>query len=575
MNKKVLSVLLAIALTLSLFAGCSSSLGNASEGKADMVVLGTIYTVDKDQRTASAAAIKDGKFVYVGNEDGIQEYIADSTEVLTLEEGMVLPSFAEGHGHGHEGGVGYLYQANLYEATSVEEYVRIIEDFIKANPDLKFIRGAGWLNGYCPPGGPTAEMLDAIDTDLPIAIVSGDHHSYWVNSKALELMGVNADTPDVSGGVIERDGEGNPTGTFRENAQDLVKAIIPNYTVEEYKAGILAYQEEVVQYGITAYYEPMINLDGGPNLLQAYKELDEENKLIIRVFGGYMILPGDTALEEVDRCRELMEETAGGYFAVNSIKILVDGVVEGRTAYLLKDYADEPGYVGEPLWEPAQLNEFFAKADAMGITVHTHSIGDAATKMTVDACQYAYEQNGDMGNRHAITHLQVVRPEDIERMADLNMVASVNTYWFCKEPGYFYELEVPYLGEERANREYPMKSFFDAGIVVATASDFPVTVPSIPLGAIQTGVTRCDRFGDPNTLQNPDERVTVEQMIESCTINPAYQLFSEESFGSIEVGKSADLIVLDKNILELDSFEIGGAAVIRTILEGQTIFERL
>lgn len=120
-----------------------------------------------------------------------------------------------------------------------------------------------------------------------------------------------------------------------------------------------------------------------------------------------------------------------------------------------------------------------------------------------------------------------------------------------------------------------MKSFFDAGIVVATASDFPVTVPSIPLGAIQTGVTRWDRFGDPNTLQNPDERVTVEQMIESCTINPAYQLFSEESFGSIEVGKSADLIVLDKNILELDSFEIGGAAVIRTILEGQTIFERL
>ena len=192
--------------------------------------------------------------------------------------------------------------------------------------------------------------------------------------------------------------------------------------------------------------------------------------------------------------------------------------------------------------------------------------------MTIDACEYAFEQNGDRGNRHAITHLQVVDPADIKRMTDLKMVASANAYWFCKEPGYFYELEVPYLGEARANKEYPMKSFFDAGIYVATASDFPVTIPAMPLAAIQTGVTRCDRYSDPETLQNPDERVTVAQMIASTTYNCAYQYFMEEEFGSIEVGKSADLVILDQNLFDIDPVKIGEVTVLRTFLKGDTVF---
>lgn len=569
--KKYFALLLMLMLAITSITGCGSG-GQSDSEVADTVIMGTIYTVDGEESVASALAIKDGRYVYVGDEEGVQAFIGDTTEVITLEEELAMPSFTDGHAHGHEGGVGYLFQANLYEATSVEEYVAIVEQFIKDHPDLTFIRGAGWINGYCPPGGPTTAMLDAIDTDLPIALVSGDHHSYWANSKALELAGVDANTPEVPGGVIERDAKGNPTGTFRELAQDLITSIIPNYTVEEYKAGILAYQEEVASYGITAYWEPMVNLDGTPNLLRAYNELDEEGKLLIRVYGGYMILDGQNALNEVDVCKGIIDSSAGGDFEVNAIKILVDGVVEGKTAYLLDDYADTPGFRGEALWEQDSLNKMFAKADSLGVTVHTHAIGDAAVRMTVDACEYAYEQNGDMGNRHAITHLQVVDPADIKRMADLNMVASANAYWFCKEPGYFYELETPYLGADRANKEYPMKSFFDAGIYVATASDFPVTIPSMPLGAIQTGVTRCDRFGDPETLQNPEERVTVAQMIASTTINCAYQLFMEEEFGSIEVGKSADLIILDRNLLEIDPFEIGETTVLRTFLKGNTIF---
>ena len=576
MIKKLLVLILVLMLIAGAFTGCG---GEKSSDAADTVIIGTIYTVNSEGTFVSALAIKDGVFIYVGDEEGVQDLIDASTEVITLEEGMVLPSFTDGHAHGHEGGIGYLFQADLYgieeetDAATVQTYVNIVADFIADHPEMTFIRGAGWRNGYFPTGGPTAAMLDEIDTDLPIAIISEDHHSYWVNSKALEMMGVADGFEDIPGGVIERDANGNPTGCFREDANIYVESIFEEYTVDQYKAAILAYQEEMVEYGISCYWEPMVNLDGGSNLVQAYTELDDAGELLIRVYGGYMIVDEPKAMDEVDVAKALIESTAGGDFQVDAIKILVDGVVEGGTAWLLEDYAHKPGFRSEPLWDQDRLNKMFAKADKLGITVHIHSIGDAATRMTVDACEYAFNENGDMGNRHAITHLQVVNPSDIKRMADLKMVASVNPYWFCKEPGYFYELEVPFLGEARANRDYPLKSFFDNGIIVSSASDFPVTMPPAPLFGIQLGVTRISLEGDPATLQNPTERASLEDMIYSFTMGPALQLFAEDIFGSIEVGKSADLVILDQNLFEIDPGDIFfETEIVKTMLKGETIF---
>ncbi|MDD2215952.1 MAG: amidohydrolase [Eubacteriales bacterium] len=566
MRKKTVILLVCLALVFT-FTGCDSVPDSDS---ADTVIIGNIYTANCEEDTVSALAIKDGVYVYVGDEEGVQEYIGDETEVITLEEGMAMPSFTDGHVHGSMGGVSSLFEVNLYEATTVEEYIDMIGDFIKTHPDLTFIRGGGWYNGYFPNGLPTAEMLDVIDTDLPIALSPMDCHSYWVNSKAMELMGVDANTPDIQGGVIERDSKGNPVGCFRENAMELVSSIIPEYSVEEYKAGILAWQDEAMSYGITTYWDPSID---NSNVLQAYKELEEEGNLKIRVYGGYPINCGEDALDEVDKCKTLIEETAGGNFSINAIKIFNDGVVEGKTGYLLEDYADTPGFRSEPLWDQDSLNQLFVKADSLGITIHTHAIVDGANRMIVDACEYAYKQHGDKGNRHAITHLQLMHPQDIARMAQLNMIASVQPYWQYKEEGLFYEIEIPYLGEERANSTYPMKSFFDSGVVVSSSSDYPVSQPPKPLKAIQIGTTRCSVSGDPDTIKNPDERVTVKQMISSFTINGAYQLFSEDIFGSVEVGKSADLIILDKNILEIDPVKIGSVDVVRTLLEGETIYK--
>lgn len=573
MKKRVLSLFLVIILILSVATGCSGGDG-ASSTMADTVIMGTIYTVDKADSTAEAIAIKDGVFSYVGDKEGVQEFIGDETEVIELEDGMAMPGFFEGHGHGHEGGVGSLFEVALYADTSIEAYAKSIEAFIKANPDIEFLSGGGWLNGYCPVGGPTKDVLDKISTEIPIVLDSGDHHSLWVNSKAMEMAGITADTPDIEGGVIERDPvTKEPTGTFRETSRVLLDGVIPDYTVEQYKEGILAYQEEAIQYGLTSYFEPMVNLSGGPNLLQAYNELDADNALKMTVFGGYQIMPDKEPLAEVDKCVKLKEEAKGGNFEMTAIKVLVDGVVEGKTAYLLEDYASDPGFKSEPLWPQDLLNQVCEKADKAGIQVHTHAIGDAATKMTLDAYAFAAEKNGTVENRHAITHLQLVAPEDIARMAELKVVASTNPYWFCKEPAYFYELEVPYLGEDRANAEYPMKSFFDAGIIVASASDYPVTMPAMPLDAIQKGITRCSLDGDQATLQNPGERVSIAQMLRSVTINGAYQNFAEDRIGSIEVGKNADVVILNQNLVKIDPSAIMNTKILKTIFQGNTVYE--
>lgn len=567
----ILVIMLIVMMALTALTGCSP--GGGIE-KADTVIIGNIYTVDAEGNTAQALAIKDGIYQYVGDEEGVQEYIGDSTEVIKTDGGMVMPGFFEAHAHASQGGVGNLFEVNLYEGTSMDDYIATVAEFVKTHPEQKFITGAGWINGYCPKGGPTKEALDQISKDIPIAIISGDHHSYWANSKALELAGITADTPDVKGGVIERNpATKEPTGTVRENANALITAIIPDYSVEQYKQGILAYQDEVKAYGITAYFEPMVNINGGTNLLEAYNELDKEGKLEMRVYGGLQILPDQDPLNYLDECVNLKEDSKGGNFEINAIKIFIDGVVEGKTAYLIDDYASDPGFRGEPLWNQDLLNQVCAKADKLGLRIETHAIGDAAVKMIVDAYEYTAKTNNTKDSRHSITHLQVVDTADIERMAKLNVIASTNPYWFCKEPGYFYEVEVPYLGEDRANREYPMKSFFDTGVKVTVASDYPVTIPSMPLQAVQTGVIRCDRFGDEKTLQNPDQRVTVQQMIEAATINGAYENFADDRIGSIEKGKNADLIILDQDLLKIDPFEIGKTQVLRTIFQGRTVYK--
>lgn len=563
MKKKIVACLFSAALIAGTLTGCGGS------NSADIVVTGNIYTENEDAATVQAVAIKDGTYTYVGDKDGVEEMIGDDTKVIETGDGMAMPSFTEAHAHGADGGMQGMYEILLYDAMDYDKYMKVVKDFVKENPDMEFYKGGGWDNGYCPAGGPKATDLDKVCKDKPIVLYSGDHHSYWANTKAMEMAGIDKNTKDVAGGVIVKDADGNPTGTFRENAMGLLDKVIPEYTVEQCKEGILAYQNEAKGYGVTSYYEPMVN--SAENLLQAYNELDEADELVIRCYGGYQITADVDTDKELEKLEGLQKEAEGGMFELNTIKLFMDGVVEGGTAYLLDGYPDDPSYKGEILWDQDELNKFCAKADKMGFQLHSHAIGDGAVQMAVNAYEYVQEENGDRDRRDAITHVQLVEEEDFQRMADLGVIAASNPYWYCKAPGYYEEVEVAYMGEN-AKREYPMKSFFDAGVVVTTASDYPVTIPPRPLDAVQYAVTRYIPELGKDTLLGPDQRVTVEQMMKSISYNGAYQNFAEDTFGSIAEGMSADMVVLDKDITKIDPAKISTTNVTNTILEGEVIF---
>ena len=250
----------------------------------------------------------------------------------------------------------------------------------------------------------------------------------------------------------------------------------------------------------------------------------------------------------------------------------MDGVIEGHTAYLNEDYAD-PGDRGEPIWQPAEFNAACAAIDKAGFQIHVHSIGDAATTETLDGLAYARKVNGRRDWRPGITHLQLVTPSDFKRFASLGVTAVPQPYWFLMDD-YYWNLQLPYLGLPRADEEYPMKSFFDAGALVASASDFPVTYPPDPLDAIQTGVMRWfpDWVHNPTDILWPEQRVTVQQMIASFTLNGAKANYLETQTGSIKVGKSADLIVLNRDITTTVPSLIGDTQVMLTLFQGSEVY---
>ena len=568
MNKKTLLPIILLIFSF-IVIGCSKS-----NNYADTVITGTIYTSEANEKIVNAIAIKDGVYKYVGDEEGVKAFIGDNTEVINLESGMAMPSFFEAHAHAELGGIGKLYQVELYDGKSMQDYEQIVSNFVAEHKDLKILRGSGWGNGYTPKNGPTKDVLDRISTEIPIVLTSQDYHSIWVNSKALEIAGVDANTPDVEGGVIERDPiTKEPTGTFREKAQDLILTKLPDYTVEEYKKGILAYQEEALSYGVTSIFNPLLNMNtDGKNLFSALNELDKNGELKLNYFSGYQVLAENEPISNLNVISELKKQANGNKFKLTTVKLFADGVVEGKTAYLLEDYTSDPGFRSVGLWEQDFMNEVCLKAQELGLQIHIHSIGDAAARLSINALDYVQKQTGATNKRHAITHLQLVHKDDIKRMGELNIVAVANPYWFFKEDGYYYELELPYLGE-RAEREYPMKDLFDAGCVVSLASDYPVTVPPRPLDGIQIGATRMNLEGEADSLLGAEQIVSVEQMMDCATINGAYQNFAEDTLGSIKVGKKADFIILDKNILKIAPTDITKTKVLKTYSDGKLVYE--
>jgi predicted amidohydrolase YtcJ len=565
--KKWTSALLATALLVPVSAFAQ---GTAPVAPADVVLSnGVVYTVDEKRSFAEAVAIQGDKIVYVGSDEGVKPYVGKNTKVTDLQGKMVLPGFIDSHIHANET-TGLIFSIDLFGGGSIDEYVKRIQAFVEKNPDEKFYQGIGWSNPVVPGIGPRKEVLDKIAPDVPVALTSEDVHSLWVNSAALKLAGITKDTPNPEGGIIERDPKtGEPSGTLREKAMKLVLDKIGGYTVEQYKAGIEEFQKRAVERGVTTVRDP--DLLRNPNVMEAYEELAKEGKLTIRYRNAITANP-DKGFEQVAEFEKIRERNQYPLFQVNAIKIFMDGVVEGSTAYVEEPYVHTKAH-GELIWKPEVYNKTVAAADKAGFQLHVHSIGDASTRVILDSFEQLQKENGVRDARHSLVHLQLVNDEDIERFKKLGAVGIVQPFWFMQEPGYYDEIEVPYLGLERANQEYPMKSFFKQGVRIASSSDYIVTPDFNPLHGIQQGVTRIEEgVTDPSKIANPDERATLEDMIDSFTINGAYANHVDDITGSLEVGKKADLIVLDKNLFEIPETQIKDAKVVLTMVEGKEVY---
>ena len=530
---------------------------------------GAIYTVDKDRSWAHAIAITNDQIINIGTDEGVEIFIGDDTVVIDLDGKMMLPGFVDAHAHPSHA-MDLMGNISLYAGESPEEYLTIISEFVEYHPGRDFYRGSGWADTFFPTLGPKKELLDVILPDRPIALISYDGHSMWINSVTLERAKITRETQDPDGGRIERDPDsGEPTGTLREpSAFKLIEDVIPEHSLEERKNALLAYQDMAARVGITMVHDAMLDTES----IAAYNELAAKNQLKMR-FRGSITLETDQEIgPQIELVISEKKKNTHPYFQTHSAKIFVDGVIEGGTAYLLEPYQYKPDFKGEPIWGPELLNNTSAALDKEKIQIHLHVIGDAATRITLDALEYTRENNEEWDSRHSVTHLHLVDPEDIQRFKDLNVVGLPQPFWF-KVDEYYHELALPYLGKERADRQYPMQSFIDAGVIMASGSDFPVTIPFDPLIAIQTGITRSSIKDAHQGVLWPEERTTLEEMLVSYTYNGAYANYLENDLGSLEVGKKADLIVLDQNLFEIPEDQIAETKVLLTMIDGNVVYQ--
>jgi predicted amidohydrolase YtcJ len=512
-------------------------------------------------------AVREGRVVYVGDDRGSERYAGKTTRILDLSGHMVLPGFQDTHAHPLAGGL-EAGECNLYDAGTPAEVEGAIRAYAGAHPDLPWIRGNGWELPVFSGANPHRDLLDQAVPDRPAFFYAADGHSAWVNSRALALAGITRDTRDPPNGRIERDpATGEPSGTLREAAIALVEAKLPPYTLPERIGAVRRALAEANRFGITAITDAEVDAEN----LAAYVALDRRGELTARVTAALEADPKLSPAEMVGKLRALRAQFRGGTrLSVNTVKLFADGVIEAHTAALLAPYVGRGNDRGSLVYQPEDLAARVIALDREGFQIHIHAMGDRAIRVSLDALARAREVNGLRDSRPVLAHLELIDSTDIPRFRELGVIASVQPYW-AQADDYITDLTEPVVGPARSRRLYPIGTLMASGAEVAGGSDW--TVSSLnPLDAIQVGITRRDLEAGEGPAWLPSQQVQLPQMLAAYTINAAYTTHAEHETGSIEAGKLADLIVLDRNLFALQPTEIHQAHVLLTLLEGRTVW---
>ena len=506
--------------------------------------MSTLYTNARfwsaDQEIFHDLLVKDSIILATGEKT--KEFTAEST--IDLNGAFIIPAFLDGHAHpifaGREAA-----GPKINGITSIEEIKAQVKAFAQANPKTPWIIGGAYEAAIIEGGDFDAKWLDEVVSDRPVVLHAVDHHTIWVNSKAIEVAGITSATKDPQGGTIARNSDGSAKGTLREpSAMALVLNHAPANTIESDIAAITYACAEYRKVGVIAAIDSWCEKD----MARAYIAAAKTNQLTI-AFNLSLLATPTTWSDDIDDFNAIREQCLEldnpSQLQANSIKFLLDGALSAGTAHLTQAYEDDPSSHGIAIWSDDELLNALVAYDALQYQVHLHAIGDAAVKQALDAIEAMQRINPPWDRRPVIVHAQLVRDEDLSRFAQLGVIANIQPLWCYMDP-MNKELIAPRIGNERNNQQYRLRSMVEAGAMIAFGSDWPVT-SHIPMQAICVPVTRtnaADGVSEPWVIE---QALTMNESLTFYTKNAAYQLFRENEFGTLEVGKRAAFLVLDSD----------------------------
>jgi len=540
----------------------------ASVPSADVIVTNArIYTVNPQQKWAGAIAVRAGKVIAVGDNAKIDSYRSPSTNVIDAGGRLVLPGFTDCHIHFMDGSL-QLTRVDLNDAKTVPEIQKRVKEYADSHPNEPWILGMGWTYPtFGPSALPNKKILDDVVSDRPVFLVAFDGHSSWANSKALSMAGINRNTPDPPNGKIVRDANGEPTGALKESAGDLVDHKTPKPTRAERLDALRKGIHEANRVGLVRVHSAGQDFE----YLDLYDELRKSGEMTLRFYVAYFLDPPGLNEQSRAAIEKARREYNDDWISGGAVKTMLDGVIEAHTAAMLAPYSDDPSVSGKLFWDPDKYKAAIAELDSRGAQIFTHAIGDRAVRLALDSYENAARVNRTKDARPRIEHIETISAQDIDRFGTLGVIASMQPLHSYPDDDTL-NIWARNIGPERASRPWVWRSIAQKGGALAFGSDWPVVTLN-PWPGVQTAITRQTSEGEPGGGFVPQQRLSLEDTIRAYTLGAAFAGRREKTEGSLEPGKLADLIVLDRDLFNVEPSEIGKTEVMLTMVGGKVVYQ--